>query len=92
MGEESGARRRLDKTNEVELEMPQQNTDKRVYLRQWVGHQVRIVTTGQLTYHGKLTNIAFEGQNRLMYIMLDDKCCLNYDQIIEISVAEPDEK
>lgn len=68
--------------------MPQQNADKRVYLRQWVGQTVRVLTSGGAEYSGQLTNLAFEGQNRLMYIMLDDKCCLNFDQIIEISVSE----
>ena len=68
--------------------MPQQNSEKRVYLRQWVGSTVRVLTTRGGDYTGKLTNLAFEGQNRLMYIMLDDTCCLNFDQIIEISVEK----
>ena len=67
---------------------PQQNADKRIYLRQWVGQSVRVLTVGGGEYHGQLTNLAFEGQNRLMYIMLDDNCCLNFDQIVEISVAD----
>lgn len=63
-------------------------TDKRVYLRQWVGLQVSIVTIGDRKYTGILTNLAFEGQNRLMYIMIDDKSCINFDHIIEISLDE----
>lgn len=66
----------------------QQNTDKRIYLRQWVGQKVKVLTTGGQEYTGQLTNLAFEGQNRLMYIMLDDSRCINFDQIIEISVSE----
>ena len=68
--------------------MPQQSNDKRVYLRQWVGHTVKVLTVLGGEYSGKLTNLAFEGQNRLMYIMLDDTLCLNFDQIVEISVVE----
>lgn len=68
--------------------MPQQSSEKRVYLRQWVGQNIKVLTTGGAKYSGVLTNLAFEGQNRLMYIMIDDKCCLNFDQIIEISVSE----
>ena len=68
--------------------MSQQNTDKRVYLRQWVGLKVTVTTVGQMNYAGILTNLAFEGQNRLMYIMLDDRTCLNFDQIVEISLGE----
>ena len=66
----------------------QQNTDKRVYLRQWVGQSVKVLTAIGGEYIGSLTNLAFEGQNRLMYIMLDDNCCINFDQIIEISLLK----
>lgn len=70
------------------VRMTQASTDKRVYLRQWVGQNVKVVAAGELTYEGTLTNLAFEGQNRLMYIMLDDRTCINFDQIVEISLSE----
>lgn len=66
--------------------MPQQSNEKRVYLRQWVGQTVKVSTAPGKEYSGILTNLAFEGQNRLMYIMLDDVLCLNFDQIVEISI------
>jgi RNase P/RNase MRP subunit p29 len=57
--------------------------DKLVYLRQWVGDRVSIVTANALNYKGILTNIVFDG-TRLMYIMLDEKICINYDHVIEV--------
>lgn len=35
---------------------------------------------------GTLTNIVFDG-TRLMYIMLDDITCLNFDHILEVKLA-----
>ncbi len=58
--------------------------DKMVYLRQWVGEKVNVVTSEKWQYSGILSNIVFDGQ-RLMYIMLDDRQCLNFDHIVEIS-------
>ena len=65
--------------------MSQSGKDKPIYLRQWVGEKVSIVTTGQWKYGGSLTNIVFDG-SRLSYIMLDDKLILNFDHIVEISL------
>jgi hypothetical protein len=59
--------------------------EKSVYLRQWVGEKVTVVTREKWQYSGKLTTIAFDA-TRLMYIMLDDKQCLNFDHIVEISL------
>lgn len=59
---------------------------ERLFLRAWIGEKVSVVTREQWKYSGHLTNIAFDG-NRLMYIMLDDKQCLNFDHIVEISVS-----
>jgi len=59
--------------------------DKMVYLRQWVGEKVTVVTREKWQYTGTLTNIVFDEGKRLMYIMLDDKQCLNFDHIVEIS-------
>jgi len=59
--------------------------ERLIYLRQWVGEKVSVVTTSQLKYHGQLTNIVFDG-TRLMYIMLDDTVCLNFEHVVEVSV------
>lgn len=59
--------------------------EKLIYLRQWVGDKVNVITTGQAKYSGQLTNIVFDA-TRLMYIILDDKTCLNFDHILEISL------
>ncbi len=64
---------------------PYASKDKVVYLRQWVGEMVSVATVNSKTYSGVLTTIAFDG-SRLMYIMLDDKVCLNYEHVVEISV------
>lgn len=66
---------------------PQPGKEKLVYLRQWVGDRVTVVTAQQGKYVGILTNIVFDG-TRLMYILLDDKLCLNYDHVVEISVSK----
>ena len=63
-----------------------QNKDKLVYLRQWVGDKVSVVTREKWQYTGTLTNIVFDN-TRLMYIMLDDKQCINFDHVVEISVV-----
>ena len=67
--------------------MQSQQRDKLVYLRQWVGEAVHVVTETQSVHTGKLTNIVFDG-TRLMYILLDDKVCLNFDHIIEIRLEK----
>jgi hypothetical protein len=58
-----------------------------VYLRQWVGEKVLTVTANSSNYTGKLTNIVFDG-TRLMYILLDDQVCLNFDHIVEIRLEK----
>ncbi len=67
--------------------MNQFTKEKLIYLRQWVGESVNVTTMKEQNYAGMLTNIVFDG-SRLMYIMLDDKVCLNYDHVIEISVKK----
>jgi hypothetical protein len=64
-----------------------QQRDKLIYLRQWVGEKVLTVTAQQNNYTGKLTNIVFDN-NRLMYIMLDDQICLNFDHVVEIRLEK----
>jgi RNase P/RNase MRP subunit p29 len=61
---------------------------ERLFLRQWVGERVAVVTTEHGNYSGHLTNIVFDQGNRLIYIMLDDKQCLNFDHIIEITLSK----
>lgn len=61
--------------------------EKLVYLRQWVGDKVSIITRNDGHYSGQLTNIVFDG-TRLMYIMLDDQVCLNFEHIVEIRVGK----
>lgn len=61
--------------------------ERLVYMRQWVGDKVSVVTRDKWNYSGTLTNIVFDG-GRLMYIVLDDKTCLNFDHIVEISLAK----
>lgn len=61
--------------------------DKLIYLRQWVGEKVLAVTATQSNYTGRLTNIVFDG-TRLMYILLDDQICLNFDHIVEIRLEK----
>lgn len=70
--------------------MTQTQRDKLIYLRQWVGEKVLAVTavgTNQNNYTGRLTNIVFDG-TRLMYILLDDQVCLNFDHIVEIRLEK----
>jgi RNase P/RNase MRP subunit p29 len=62
-------------------------TKERLFLRQWIGKKVSVVTGEHGNYGGHLTNIVFDG-NRLMYIMLDDRQCLNFDHIIEITLSK----
>jgi len=59
---------------------------ERQFLRQWIGKNVRVHSSIQVVYSGYLTNIVFDG-NRLMYIMLDDKRCINFDHIVDISLS-----
>jgi hypothetical protein len=66
--------------------MSQIAREKLVYLRQWVGEKVEIATTSK-QYSGRLTNIVFDG-TRLMYIMLDDLLCLNYDHAVEVKLSK----
>ncbi len=56
----------------------------RLFLRQWVGEKVSVSLVGDVKYSGRLTNIVFDQANRLTYIMLDDKQCVNFDHIISI--------
>lgn len=57
--------------------------EKLVYLRQWVGHKVSIVLTNGGVQTGLLTNIVFDG-TRLMYVMLDDEICVNFEHVVEV--------
>jgi RNase P/RNase MRP subunit p29 len=59
--------------------------EKMIFLRQWVGEKVSVITREKWQYSGTLTNIVFDN-SRLMYIMLDEKQCLNFDHIVEISL------
>lgn len=61
---------------------------ERLFLRQWIGEKVAILTTLDGKYTGHLTNIVFDQGNRLMYVMVDDKYCLNFDHIIEITLSK----
>lgn len=65
---------------------PHKQREKLIYLRQWVGNQVTVRTATDREYNGQLTNIVFDESRRLMYIMIDDKVCLNFDHIVEIGV------
>lgn len=69
------------------MSQQQGQRDKLVYLRQWVGEKVLTVTANSSNYTGKLTNIVFDG-TRLMYILLDDQVCLNFDHIVEIRLEK----
>lgn len=60
--------------------------EKLVYLRQWVGRKVAVKTVDQQLHEGALTNIVFDG-SRLMYIMLDEKVCINFEHIIEVCLV-----
>jgi RNase P/RNase MRP subunit p29 len=61
-------------------------TKERQFLRQWIGKNVKVTDSNESVYNGCLTNIVFDG-NRLMYIMLDDKRCINFDHIVEVSLS-----
>lgn len=67
--------------------MTQPGKDRLIFLRAWVGEKVSVVTREKWQYAGILTNIVFDN-NRLMYIMLDDQVCLNFDHIVEIRVEK----
>jgi hypothetical protein len=69
------------------VDMSQVPREKLIYLRQWVGDRVSVVTNNQNNYEGQLTNIVFDG-TRLMYIMLDDQVCLNFDHVVEIRIRK----
>lgn len=57
--------------------------DKPIYLRQWIGRQVAVVTIIQTKHSGVLSNIVFD-EKRLMYIVIDDRNILNFDHIVEV--------
>jgi hypothetical protein len=67
--------------------MSQAPREKLIYLRQWVGDKVSVITVNEGSYVGQLTNIVFDG-TRLMYIMLDDQVCLNFEHIVEIRTGK----
>jgi hypothetical protein len=69
-----------------ERKVTQTQRDKLIYLRQWVGEKV-LAVTAQSNYTGRLTNIVFDG-TRLMYILLDDQICLNFDHVVEIRLEK----
>ena len=60
--------------------------EKLIYLRQWVGNKVSVRTADQAHLEGVLTNIVFDG-SRLMYIMLDEKVCINFEHVIEVRLV-----
>ena len=63
------------------------NTNKeRLFLRQWVGEKISVKTIENGAFSGHLTNIVFDQSNRLTYIMLDEKHCINFDHIILITL------
>jgi len=64
----------------------QGSREKLVYLRQWVGNKVAVTLVNGGVQQGVLTNIVFDG-TRLMYIMLDDTICLNFDHIVEVKMT-----
>jgi RNase P/RNase MRP subunit p29 len=64
-----------------------QRDNKLIYLRQWVGERVQVVADNQSNYTGRLTNIVFDG-TRLMYVLLDDVICLNFDHVVEIRLEK----
>ncbi len=61
--------------------------DKPIYLRQWVGSKVSVLTVVQGVHSGVLSNIVFD-EKRLMYIVLDDVCVLNFDHIVEVRLTK----
>ena len=61
--------------------------EKLVYLRQWVGDRVSISTVQDKQFEGTLTNIVFDG-TRLMYVMVDDRICVNFDHIVEVRLQK----
>ncbi|MBX9686024.1 MAG: hypothetical protein K2X27_04940 [Candidatus Obscuribacterales bacterium] len=61
--------------------------DKPIYLRQWVGQTVEVITAIQSKSSGVLSNIVFD-EKRLMYIVLDDRMVLNFDHIVEIRLEK----
>jgi hypothetical protein len=61
---------------------------ERLFLRQWVGEKISVKTIGVGGFSGNLTNIVFDQSNRLTYIMLDEKHCINFDHIINISLEK----
>jgi hypothetical protein len=67
--------------------MSQAPREKLIYLRQWVGDKVSVITVNEGHYVGQLTNIVFDG-TRLMYIMLDDQVCLNFEHVVEIRTGK----
>ena len=60
------------------------NNKERLFLRQWVGERVSVKTSENGSFSGHLTNIVFDQSNRLTYIMLDEKHCVDFDHIINI--------
>lgn len=65
---------------------PQTSREKLVYLRQWVGSKVTVTLVNGSQASGLLTNIVFDG-TRLMYVMLDDAICLNFDHVVEVKLG-----
>ncbi len=57
--------------------------EKPIYLRQWVGCKVAVITTIEEKRTGILSNIVFD-EKRLMYIVLDDLSVINFDHVVEI--------
>lgn len=69
------------------MQHQQSSQGKLVYLRDWVGQSVVVVTVNGGVSSGKLTNIAFD-EKRLMYIVLDDRSIVNFDHVISIKLEK----
>lgn len=61
--------------------------ERPIYLRQWVGRTVAVLSAVQSKHSGVLSNIVFD-EKRLMYIVLDDRTVLNFDHIVEIRLEK----
>ncbi len=61
--------------------------ERPIYLRQWVGCKVSVITTIAEKRSGILSNIVFD-EKRLMYIVLDDLSVINFDHIVEIRLEK----
>jgi RNase P/RNase MRP subunit p29 len=61
--------------------------DRPIYLRQWIGRTVTVISAIQTKHVGVLCNIVFD-EKRLMYIVLDDLSVLNFDHVVEVRLEK----